>query len=204
MNVFLNLYLLVFVVGIICFFINKNQKIASPKFSKILLVLGTLFFILYLTELFKIIDFSGVYSQNIFYGLSLSLFLLAMKSGIKNKAFRIFNFSAFVINIPIIHQFIYLFFFTLFGITLYETPNVIKNEKNYRIESNNSAPGMSMNENLYFIRKDFPFEKKSKIATIPRKIYLDSITFSQNKNKITIKSFGKEMKIDTIFNIKKL
>lgn len=203
MTEFLNLYLLVFVIGVLCFFVGKNIKFANQKISKVLLMLGVLSFVLYLIEFFEITNFAGAYSQNIFYSLSLSLFLLAMKFGIRNKSFKIFNIITFVINIPIIHQFVFLFSFILFGTTLYETPNIIKKGKNYRIETSNSSFGMSMNENLYFIREKFPFEEKINIATIPRNSYLDSINFFQNQNKIVIRSFGKEIKIDTIFNIKK-
>ena len=202
MTEFLNLYLLVFIIGIVCFFIDRKIKFTNQKLSRVFLFLGILSFILFLLECSDIVNFAGTYTQNILYSLSLSLFLLAMKLGINNRLLKFFNIFSFIINIPIIHQFIYLFSFILFGTTLYEIPNIIENERSYRIETNNSSFGMSLNENLYFIRKDFPFEEKIKIATIPRSSYLDSINFSQNQNKVIIKSFGKEVKIDTIFNIK--
>ncbi|MGC4129030.1 MAG: hypothetical protein QM564_05580 [Bergeyella sp.] len=202
MNVFFNLYILVFFIGILSYFIKKYPKRNHTKISKIFLTIGIIFFVLYLMELFKISDFYGAYSQNIFYGISLSSFLLSMKFGIKNIFLKISNFIFFIINIPFIHQIIFTLLSSLFGLNLYEIPDIIKNKKDYRIESNTIVYGMSMNENIFFVRKYFPFEEKTKILTIPRHKHIDSISFSEIQNEMRIKYNGNEVKLDKIINVK--
>ncbi|WP_313098119.1 hypothetical protein [Epilithonimonas sp.] len=202
MNIFLNLYILVFITGIFTYFVKKYPKRKNSKVSKIFLTIGIIFFVLYLVELFKISDFTGAYSQNICYGISLSSFILSMKFGIKNIFLKISNFIFFIINIPFIHQIIFTLMSSLLGLNLYEIPDIIKNQKDYRIESNTNAYGMSTNENIFFVWKHIPFDEKIKITTIPNHKYIDSINFSEIQNEMRIKYNGNEVKLDTIINVK--
>ena len=203
MNFFLNLSLLVFLVGVFTFFIKKFPLKQNLKIAKVFLILGIIFLILYFIEIFKILDFAGVYSQNIFYGLSLSSLLLSFKFGIKNIFLKIFSWLLFVINIPLLHIFFLILFSFLLNIQLYEIPKIIKQSQNYRIKSENNALGISMNENVFYIKEKFPFEKKFKLFNIPRSEYIDSLRIIEKNNKIHIRYLGKDsLDIDTTFNIK--
>ncbi|KQS89348.1 hypothetical protein [Chryseobacterium sp. Leaf394] len=203
MNDVINFSLLIFVIGVFAFFITKKLFGQNIMLARIFLISGFIFITLYLTELIGILDFCGTYTQNVLYGISLSSFLLAMRFGISNKILKFFNWTILILNTPFLHTLFLILFSSVLNINLYKIPTIVKLAANYRIESENNVLGMSMNENVYYIEKNFPFEKKSQLFTLPRSKYLDSLKITDRNNKIHIQYLGRDsLDIDTTFNIK--
>ncbi|WP_294300143.1 hypothetical protein [uncultured Chryseobacterium sp.] len=197
-----NFSLLVFITGIFAFFVKKIPKQPHYQAAKIFLVSGLVLYSLYMIELLGIANFYGAWTQNFLYGFSLSCLLLAMKFGIRNPGLLIINIFSFVFNIPILHQLI-LIIIGLSGLKIYHIPTVIREKANYRIESEYHSSGMTPGQDIYFVQKKFPFEKRYEVLSIPRQQYLDSITFSEDHNSLQIRYSGQEeLAIDTTFNIK--
>ncbi|MDQ1160925.1 hypothetical protein QE422_001293 [Chryseobacterium sp. SORGH_AS 447] len=202
MNELFNFSLLVFVTGIFAFFIKRIPKQPHYKAARLFLISGLILYSFYMIEFLGIAHFYGVWTQNFLYGFSLSCLLLAMKFGIRNPGLLIINLFSFVFNIPVIHQFI-LIIIGLLGIKAYHIPSVIREKENYRIESEYHSSGMTKAQDIYFVRKKFPFEEKEELFSIPDKKYLDSITFKQDHQFLHIRYMGNEkLSIDTTFNIK--
>lgn len=202
MNELFNFSLLVFITGIFAFFIKKVPKKPNFKAAKILLISGIVLYVIYLTEFLGVVDMNGAYSQNFFYGLSLSLLLLAMKFGIKNPGLKLINIFSFVFNIPVLHQCIFIIAGLFTGIKIYHTPTIQKETAHYRIEHEYSSPGMTKTEDVYFVQKKFLFEKRYRLASVPKKQYIDSMKFTENPSSLHIQYNGKELNIDTTFSIK--
>ncbi|SEM13227.1 hypothetical protein SAMN05421856_101294 [Chryseobacterium taichungense] len=202
MNEFFNFSLLVFVTGIFVFFIKRIPKEPRFKVTKIFLISGIALYFIYLIEFLGIVDIYGAFSQNFFYGVSLSLLLLAMKFGIKNPGLKLINIFSFIFNIPVLHQFILIIAGTIGGIKIYHTPSIEKETANYRIESEYSSPGMTRAEDVYFVQKKFPFEQKYKLLSVPKKQYIDSMKFTEIRDSLHIQYIGKELDINTTFSIK--
>lgn len=203
MNEIFNFYLLVFVTGIFAFFLKRIPGQPHFKTARIFLISGLILYALYITGFLEILDFYGAWTQNILYGVSLSCLLLAMKFGIKNPGLLIVNLFSFIFNIPVVHQCILIMIGLFSGIKAYDTPSVIREKEEYRIESEYSSSGMTKAQDIYFVRKKFPFEKRHELFSVPRRQYLDSIAFSEDRNVLHIRYTGREgLAIDTTFNIK--
>ena len=203
MNLFINCYLIVFIAGLLTFFNKKFFKIENIRIAKIFLFSGLILFLLYILQFLKLINFAGIYSENIMYGLSLSCIFLSECFGIRTKYLKFINWIIFSFNIPILHTLIVVLLSSLFNIQLYKVPKVLKESRQNRIQSEAVSYGLSMNENIVYVQKKFPFEKKILLFDIPRSKYLDSLKITEENNKIHIRYLGKDsLGIDTTFNIK--